>query len=329
MDKKYCLRPLALFSCIVMLMGSCQRDGISAGPVEGEEHVVTVTAVFPSARLDVKSQTVPGDGTSANRCLMQVYVADDPESLVPYDEPQETGVDALSASFELRLISGHDYRLVFWADCAEKGQDGGYSDIYYNTEAFPEKVSIIPETFAGNDDARDAFFGSASVTAEALAAGTAGVSAELRRPFGQLNIYSKDYAMIPVETMRPAAVKITFGSVYTSVDLTTGEPGDPAEMSYVSAVGPFSADDGHLTVDYVLASDTEDAVLQDFTMDFYSDATGTAKIANPYVFSSIPVRRNYITNVRGNLLTDRTSVTVDVIPAFSTGDDNPIEKEIN
>lgn len=53
----------------------------------------------------------------------------------------------------------------------------------------------------------------------------------------------------------PADVKITFGSVYTSVDLTTGEPGDPAEMSYVS--------------------------------------------------------------------------TVDVIPAFSTGDDNPIEKEIN
>ena len=238
-----------------MLPASCQRDVPAGGMSREQELGITVSAVLPSVPVSVKSAENPGDGTSANRCLMQVYVADDPESLVPYDEPQETGVDALSASFELRLISGHDYRLVFWADCAEKGQDGGYSDIYYNTEAFPEKVSIIPETFAGNDDARDAFFGSASVTAEALAAGTAGVSAELRRPFGQLNIYSKDYAMIPVETMRPAAVKITFGSVYTSVDLTTGEPGDPAEMSYVS--------------------------------------------------------------------------TVDVIPAFSTGDDNPIEIEIN
>ena len=327
MDKKYCLRPLALFSGIVMLMGSCQRDGISAGPVEGEEHVVTVTAVFPSARLDVKSQTVPGDGTLANRCLMQVYVADDPESLVPYDEPQETGVDALSASFELRLISGHDYRLVFWADCAEKGQDGGYSDIYYNTEAFPEKVSIIPETFAGNDDARDAFFGSASVTAEALAAGTAGVSAVLCRPFGQLNIYSYDYAMIPVETMRPAAVEIAFTNVYTSIDLTTGKLSDRKALTYSAAVAPHNAASGHLTFDYLLAKDVEDAIA-DFTMNFYTTADGSTP-ADHYTFSSIPVRRNYITNVRGNWLTDRTSVTVDVIPAFSTGDDNPIDIEID
>ena len=314
MDKKYCLRPLALFSGIVMLMGSCQRDGISAGPVEGEEHVVTVTEN-------------PGDGTSVNRCLMQVYVADDPESLVPYDEPQETGVDALSASFELRLISGHDYRLVFWADCAEKGQDGGYSDIYYNTEAFPEKVSIIPETFAGNDDARDAFFGSASVTAEALAAGTAGVSAVLCRPFGQLNIYSYDYAMIPVETMRPAAVEIAFTNVYTSIDLTTGKLSDRKALTYSAAVAPHNAASGHLTFDYLLAKDVEDAIA-DFTMNFYTTADGSTP-ADHYTFSSIPVRRNYITNVRGNWLTDRTSVTVDVIPAFSTGDDNPIEIEIN
>ena len=321
MDKKYCLRPLALFSGIVMLMGSCQRDGISAGPVEGEEHVVTVTAVFPSARLDVKSQTVPGDGTLANRCLMQVYVADDPESLVPYDEPQETGVDALSASFELRLISGHDYRLVFWADCAEKGQDGGYSDIYYNTEAFPEKVSIIPETFAGNDDARDAFFGSASVTAEALAAGTAGVSAELRRPFGQLNIITNDWGAIPEEAayqLRPAKVKLTFNGVPNTIDLLTGEVSGAAYFSGEAVEVSEIAQDGdakHLSFDYILAKEGEQTILPDFTMDFLAD-DGNTKVTDTYTFTNIPVQRNYQTNVRGNLLTDRTEIEVNIVPGF-------------
>ena len=331
MDKKYCLRPLALFSGIVMLMGSCQRDGISAGPVEGEEHVVTVTAVFPSARLDVKSQTVPGDGTLANRCLMQVYVVGDPQSPIAYGEPQTAAVSNLSATFETRLMSGHAYRLVFWADCAEKGQDGGYSDIYYNTEAFPEKVSIIQETFAGNDDARDAFFGSASVTAEALAAGTAGVSAELRRPFGQLNIITNDWGAIPEEAayqLRPAKVKLTFNGVPNTIDLLTGEVSGAAYFSGEAVEVSEIAQDGdakHLSFDYILAKEGEQTILPDFTMDFLAD-DGNTKVTDTYTFTNIPVQRNYQTNVRGNLLTDRTEIEVVIVPGFD-GEYNEIIPE--
>ena len=318
------LTTIAAGMAAVMLLASCQRDELRGGALEGEERAVTVTALMPSDPVAVRSAETPGDGTLANRCLMQVYVVDDPQTPIAYGGPQTAAVSNLSATFETRLMSGHDYRLVFWADCAEKGQDGGYSDIYYNTEAFPEKVSIIQETFAGNDDARDAFFGSASVTAEALAAGTAGVSAELRRPFGQLNIYSTDYADIPVETMKPAAVKIAFTNVYTSIDLTTGKLSDRKALTYSAAVAPHDAATGHLTFDYLLATDVEDAIA-DFTMNFYTTADGNTPAADPYTFSSIPVRRNYITNVRGNLLTDRTAVTVDVVPAFSNAADNPIE----
>ena len=314
-----------LAGAAVLLLASCQRDELQGGSISGEERVVTVTAVMPSDPVEVRSNVKPGDGTLANRCLMQVYVVDN-QTPTAYGEPQTAAVSNLSATFETRLMSGHDYRLVFWADCAEKGQDGGYSDIYYNTEAFPEKVSIIPETFAGNDDARDAFFGSASVTAEALAAGTAGVSAKLRRPFGQLNIYSKDYAMIPVETMRPAAVEIAFTNVYTSIDLTTGELSDPAPLlTYSAAVAPHDAATGHLTFDYLLATDEEDAIA-DFTMNFYTTADRNTPAADSYTFSSIPVRRNYRTNVRGNLLTDRTEIEVDILPGFD-GEYNEIIPE--
>ena len=315
-----------LAGAAVLLFASCQRDEFQGGSISGEERVVTVTAVMPSDPVEVRSNDKPGDGTLANRCLMQVYVVDDPETPIAYGEPQTAAVSNLSATFETRLMSGHDYRLVFWADCATApaAEGGEFTDKYYNTKHFPTKVSLITAAFLGNQDELDAFFGETSVTTKQLAAGPVSVTADLTRPFGQLNIYSTDYADIPVE-MKPAAVKIAFFDVYTSIDLTTGELSDPADLTYSAAVAPHDAATGHLTFDYLLATDEEDAIA-DFTMNFYTTADGNTPAADPYTFSSIPVRRNYITNVRGNLLTDRTEIEVDIVPGFD-GEYNEIIPE--
>lgn len=304
-----------LAGAAALLLASCQRDELTGGAPAGEERVVTVTAVMPSDPVEVRSNDNPGDGTLANRCLMQVYVVDDPQTPIAYGEPQTAAVSNLSATFETRLMSGHDYRLVFWADCATApaAEGGEYKDKYYSTEGFPTEVSLISTAFRGNQDELDAFFGETSVTTKQLAAGPVSVTADLTRPFGQLNIYSTDYADIPVE-MKPAAVKIAFFDVYTSIDLTTGELSDPADLTYSAAVAPHDAA-GHLTFDYLLATDVEDAIA-DFTMHFYTTADGNTPAADPYTFSSIPVRRNYITNVRGNLLTDRTEIEVNILPGF-------------
>ena len=314
-----------LAGAAVLLFASCQRDELQGGSISGEERVVTVTAVMPSDPVEVRSNDKPGDGTLANRCLMQVYVVDNSQPPVEYGEPQTAAVSNLRATFETRLMSGHDYRLVFWADCATApaAEGGEFTDKYYNTKHFPTKVSLITAAFLGNQDELDAFFGETSVTTKQLAAGPVSVTADLTRPFGQLNIYSTDYADIPVE-MKPAAVKIAFFDVYTSIDLTTGELSDPADLTYSAAVAPHDAA-GHLTFDYLLATGEEDAIA-DFTMHFYTTADGSTPAADPYTFSSIPVRRNYITNVRGNLLTDRTEIEVDIVPGFD-GEYNEIIPE--
>lgn len=316
-----------LAGAAALLLASCQRDELQGGSISGEERVVTVTAVMPSDPVEVRSNDNPGDGTLANRCLMQVYVVDNPQAPIAYGEPQTAAVSNLSATFETRLMSGHDYRLVFWADCATAlaAEGGEFDDKYYNTEQFPNKVSLITTAFLGNKDELDAFFGEASVTAEQLASGPVSVSADLTRPFGQLNIYSTDYADIPVETMKPAAVEIEFTNVYTSIDLTTGKLSDLTPVTYSETVAPYDAATGHLTFDYLLAKDVEDAIA-DFTMKFYTTADGNTSAAEPYTFSSIPVRRNYITNVRGNLLTDRTEIEVDILPGFD-GEYNEIIPE--
>ena len=313
-----------LAGAAALLLASCQRDELQGGSISGEERVVTVTAVMPSDPVEVRSNDNPGDGTLANRCLMQVYVVDDPQAPIAYGEPQTAAVSNLSATFETRLMSGHDYRLVFWADCATApaAEGGEFFDKYYNPEQFPTKVSLITENFHGNQDELDAFFGETSVTTKQLAAGPVSVTADLTRPFGQLNIYATDYAQIPVESMKPAAVNITFTSIYTSIDLTTGKLSGLERVTYAAAVTPHDAATGHLTFDYLLATGEEDAIAN-FTMNFY---TGSTPAADPYTFSSIPVRRNYITNVRGNLLTDRTEIEVDIVPGFD-GEYNEIIPE--
>ena len=113
-----------LVGAAALLLASCQRDELQGGSISGEERVVTVTAVMPSDPVEVRSNDNPGDGTLANRCLMQVYVVDDPQTPIAYGEPQTAAVSNLSATFETRLMSGHAYRLVFWADCATAIQNG-------------------------------------------------------------------------------------------------------------------------------------------------------------------------------------------------------------
>ena len=321
------LTTIAAGTVAVMMLASCQRDELRGGALEGEERAVTVTALMPSDPVEVRSNDNPGDGTLANRCLMQVYVVDDLQNPIAYGEPQTAAVSNLSATFETRLMSSHDYRLVFWADCAKApaAEGGEFDDKYYNTKHFPTKVSLSTADFHGNQDELDAFFGEASVTAEKLASGPVSVSADLTRPFGQLNIYSTDYADIPVETMKPAAVEIEFTNVYTSIDLTTGELSDLTPVTYSATVPPYAPATGHLTFDYLLAKEVEDAIAE-FTMNFYTTADESTPAADHYTFSSIPVRRNYITNVRGNLLTDRTEIEVDILPDFD-GECNEIIPE--
>ena len=74
------LTTIAAGAAAVMLLASCQRDELRGGALEGEERAVTVTALMPSDPVAVRSAETPGDGTLANRCLMQVYVVDNPQT---------------------------------------------------------------------------------------------------------------------------------------------------------------------------------------------------------------------------------------------------------
>lgn len=323
---------IASMAAAALLLASCQREELGGSSLSGEEVSVSISAVMPDGgSAVVKSDTEPGDGSLANRCIMQIYYLPDGESgsadPIPYGDRVTVAVSGMKALFpDQRLVSGHDYRFVFWADhvTANSSAEALAQDLHYDTEEFPI-VSFKKEedgtlSYSSNDDTRDAFF-AADVR---NISGPSSLSFDLKRPFGQLNIITTDWDAIPddedvIKHLRPSKVKLEFSSLSNSIDLVsgnvTGGVNISSEVVPVSLV-PENGDSKQLSFDYIFAKDGEQTVLAEFTMDFLL-ADGTTQVTDEaYTFTNIPVQRNYQTNVRGNLLTDRTGVEIEVVPDF-------------
>ena len=71
-----------------------------------------------------------GDGTSVNRCIMEIYLNDELYS-------RQIGAiqpDGLTAGFDVRLVTSQTYKFVFWADHVESVEgDAIKTDLHYNT----------------------------------------------------------------------------------------------------------------------------------------------------------------------------------------------------
>lgn len=326
---------ITIAAATLLLLTSCQRDELQGGSISGEEVSVSISAVMPEGGEPVvRSATDPGDGSDVNRCIMSIYLADEglADGPILYAEKVIAQVSGKTAVFpDQRLVSGHDYRFVFWADhvADNTSETGRAADLHYDTQNFPTVSFKDGAAYKSNDDTRDAFF----LVKDVTVSGPSTQSFELRRPFGQLNIITNDWGAIPeAAQLRPAKVKLTFNDVPNTIDLLTGKVSDAADLAGEAVKVSEIAQDGdakHLSFDYILAEPDDQTILLEFTMDFLA-YDGNTKVTDTYTFTNIPVQRNYQTNVRGNLLTDRTGVEIEVVPEFD-GEYNEIvpEKEVD
>ena len=316
---------------VVLTAVSCQREELTGGMVSGEEVSVGVSAVMsPDGGAVTRSNEAPGNASEVNRCILGIYLSDNGN--VSTDSPigglRTVSVENKKADFgDVRLVSGHTYQLVFWADCA-KNESGTLSDNHYDTIRFPEVA--FKGDYTGNDDTRDAFFASETITVD----GPGDYSISLSRPFGQLNIITTDYSEVSTNfsQMLPKKVKIAFGKIYSGIDLLTGKLSDDKVLTYgpvaVAGVTDPAQTDGakQLSFDYIFAPDDGQLILDDFTMSFLNDAADQSVVPD-YTFKNIPVQRNYRTNVSGDLLTDRAGLDVKVEPGFD-GDEEVIDGKL-
>ena len=325
---------LTLAAAALLLLTSCQRDELQGGSISGEEVSVSISAVVPGdGGAVVKSAEDPGNGSEVNRCILEVYLLEGEDGSATaslYGTRQVVKVENLTAAFEdLNLITGQKYRLVLWADHVKDPENGLGTDLYYDTENLPSVSYKSGTEYKSNEDSRDAFF----KVEEFELDGPEDRTVSLTRPFGQINIITTDYGLIPSThlDLLPVKIKLAFLSIPTSIDLVNGTVNDMAEVTTSTAVDIAGLDvDGEedskqLSFDYILAPAEGQTVVSEFTMSFLKE-DGTTPVAKDYTFENIPVQRNYRTNVSGALLTDRAGVDVKVEPGFNEDD---IDREID
>ena len=279
---------------VLAALVSCQKE---EGPIGGGD-LQQITVKLPSVP-DTRA-TIDADYSNAadvNRCILQVYKDGE-----PYGEQMKVQVNNKTATFTLRLVSSQEYDFVFWADCANTD----LTDKIYKTDNLENITVAAEDGYTGNNNEFDAFF---YVLKDYEVTGSFTEEVTLKRPFGQLAIRTTDIDDIPDYALRPTAVRVSFSEIPTAFDIYNDIVLSSAPVEYTAEV---INDAGELSVDYIWAS-ADEAALADFSVEFFNISTSITVNDN---FKSVPIRRNYKTNVSGNLLTKEGNFEVTVNPAF-------------
>ena len=274
---------------------SCQNDFEFENL--GENSVVSFNVTTPDMATRAYS-----DGTTATHLQYAVY---DANGVIL---PNLTKTDATingSTTVELQLATGNTYSVVFWAAAP---------DAPYTVDLGAKTMSVNYNGALSNDEARDAFYKYYTFTVN----GTQTETIELRRPFAQLNIGTADYTASTSAGYTPTQSAVTVKNAYSTLNLANGEVGGETEVTYATA--PIKKDetfpvDGYdyLAMNYVLVGAEKGVVDVEFT---YTDGSN----AKTRTVGSVPVQRNYRTNIYGNLLTSMVDINVEIVPAYE--DDN-------
>ena len=302
------------FAMATMLFtASCQEQEVVQQGQAGADATVSINVTTPELGVSTRAF---GDGMTAQTLHYAVYnVKGEGENRTRTYLDELTVEDhtfELSTQIDLQLVTGNTYDVIFWADT-----DGNAP---YSIDWSNGIVSVDYSNVTSNNEDYDAFFN--WITIEVNGAQTESV--KLYRPFGQLNIGTSD-----IEEARKAGYVIAQTSVtvptYETLNLWTKEVSGETTVTFDPANIPANetfpvAGYEYLAMNYLLLP--VDKELVEVVFDFYS----TEDEPKNRVYSSVPLRRNWRTNIYGQLMTSDIDVNIDIEPLFKdqAGEPNSI-----
>ena len=285
---------LGLSAFTMLFATSCQNDQ-GFDTTVGETSTVTFAVETPEIATRAYS-----DGLTATHLQYAVYDANGNEL------NDLTVTDATingSTTVNLQLTTGNTYSVIFWA----AAPNAPY------TVDFDAKTMTVDYTNAtSNDEARDAFYKYHTFTVT----GAQTETIELRRPFAQLNIGTADYAASTSAGYTPTKSAVTVKNIYSTLNLATGavDGSDEATFNFADIKKDETfpvAGYEYMAMNYLLVPTDKEVVDIEFT---YTDANNDAKTRT---VGSVPVQRNYRTNIYGNLLTSNVDINVEIKPEYN------------
>ena len=301
-----------------------------SGAGSGEERMVRIALEAPEAMALTRAggagytNSAMGGVTNVDRTKydlrykLAVYDAEGKTVVVEPMTKAVKGAETNATTFDVALVEGQEYKFVAWADFVTAGTT---DDLHYDTA---DLAAISCKDAADkqlNDESRDAYFVTKNLTVNAAQ----GVSLTLRRPFAKVRVVASDVKMAGADM--PDNFKITYYGCqrFTSLNAITGvatgsKLNDNESTAYTAKLASttekdytedYDAKDGFrtLTVDYLLA-ETDKQTKIHFKWEALKS---TSSVYTYNCTTDIPIQRNFLTTIFGNMLTGKTGVAVSVV----------------
>ena len=276
-----------------VLATSCAKElqDVAAG-----DATVTFTVGTPEIATRAYS-----DGTTATELQYAVYDVNG-NLLEDLTGTQEINI---STTVELKLTTGNTYTVAFWAD---------NEDAPYTVDFEAKSVSVDYTCVKSNDENLDAFYAWYTFTVT----GAQTETVELKRPFAQLNVGTADYEASEKAGYVPTKSIVTVKNVFSTLNFATGAVSGETDVIFeendIPAGEEFPvAGYEYLAMNYLLVAADKALVEVEFT---YTDGSN----AKTRTVGSVPVQRNYRTNIYGNLLTSDVDINVEINPDYNEPD---------
>ncbi|MBO5748473.1 MAG: hypothetical protein J6R48_05595 [Muribaculaceae bacterium] len=296
-----------------LLMTSCQSDEPLA-PGNGTVQQVAFTVSLPDAvstRAGGTNSALGGVSNNMNEDVtFNVALYLDGRLVFADNKTVQSAGNGTSATFEPTLVIGENYQLVAFAE--------------FDNDATATGQGLTPETNMGliamesgiNNELNDEYFVSTTLTAAPE------LSAILKRPYGKLRLIAEDLA----EAERQ------FGALVESVEVTYKHTrptnfnviAGTFNPAYTEGAQTFAAAYGEYTDE---AAGTERTIFVDYLPGKFDGSESMVPFTVKVIFANgktytrdfnqdIPVKRNWLTTLKGRLFTMDSELKLTIEEAF-------------
>ena len=249
---------------------------------------------------NIDSRTI-SDGLKANTLKFAVFENGTEITALA----QEVPVANKQATISTKLVKGHTYSFVFWAQNS--------ACTAYNTTNM--KAITVDYAALCNDETRDAFYKMDSFTVTEAFEKTE----VLTRPFAQINFLADDAAGVVGVDAYKSMVTVT--GVPNTLNTLDGSVSGSTDVTFALATIPNETLAGYETYKYVAMNYILAATNKEVKNEVVLTVNDGTQDVNTVTVANCPVQRNYRTNIFGSLFTLDGKFNIEIDPIYAGNHD--------
>ena len=314
------MKKFLALAALVLGMVSCQTEPEGLDVNVGGEQDVNITVSLPegtraNSALGAFAHINEADGYEI-RYIFQVFDAngENPKAM----ETVYKSLTEKTVSFGVRLIPNRYYNFVVWADLVKRSGD----EVIAHYEIGENLTQISLNDWKAMDESRDAYTG--KTFCEFKRNSNKPITVTLTRPFAKVRVVTNDMEHLMGVTPTWAKVEYTT-PYYESFNALEQKPSGLSSTGWAHSelfdIVSYGEDGASKTLftDYFFAINPENGQAPEtvaFTMEVFDENGAT--IDEPKTFNTaIPVKRNYLTTIKGDILTYGDNIVVTIDEAFA------------